>query len=243
MSDTTEHKQNAESAEADGANHYYSEQYLELLKEPVLYEWQIDHRQRLAWELPIAIGGFLWFLGLLNLINSDSQKDWQLILFCIVFGILAVLQGRYLFTPNQLYHYRMTAKGIYYTQQDKIPEVAYTIARGIGGLLIVGSIIAVGLVGPLALAGAGAGAFLAFKITNMKPKINHFGRYFYSGDGTFSTFRSGYSVKIESIPFKVQNFCVVHCMPENFEAIYAFMKKQLPQFDEMEVLSRKEFGY
>ena len=242
MSDTTEHKQNAESAEADGANHYYSEQYLELQKEPVLYEWQIDHRQRLAWELPIAIGGFLWSIGI-YLLLTNGEGFFPRNIFLFIFGPVAILQGRYLFTPNQLYHYRMTAKGIYYTQQDKIPEVAYTIARGIGGLLIVGSIIAVGLVGPLALAGAGAGAFLAFKITNMKPKINHFGRYFHSGDGTFSTFRSGYSIKIESIPFKVQNFCVVHCMPENFEEIYAFMKKQLPQFDEMEVLSRKEFGY
>lgn len=243
MSDTTEHKQNAESAEADGANHYYSEQYLELQKEPVLYEWQIDHRQRLVREMAAGLCGLLWFIGLMIFINGDNEHDWQITLMFLVFGVLGALQGRYVFSPNQLYHYRMTAKGIYYTQQDNIPEVAYTISRGIGGLLIVGSIIAVGLVGPLALAGAGAGAFLAFKITNMKPKINHFGRYFHSGDGTFSTFRSGYSIKIESIPFKVQNFCVVHCMPENFEEIYAFMKKQLPQFDEMEVLSRKEFGY
>ncbi|QXB28229.1 hypothetical protein [Aeromonas sp. FDAARGOS 1405] len=241
MCDATE-RQSVESPEADSANHYYSEQYLELQKEPVLYEWQIDHRQRLAWELPIAIGGFLWSIGI-YLLLTNGEGFFPRNIFLFIFGAVAILQGRYLFTPNQLYHYRMTAKGIYYTQQDKIPEVAYTIARGIGGLLIVGSIIAVGLVGPLALAGAGAGAFLAFKITNMKPKINHFGRYFHSGDGTFSTFRSGYSIKIESIPFKVQNFCVVHCMPENFEEIYAFMKKQLPQFDEMEVLSRKEFGY
>lgn len=240
MSETTEHQQNEE---ADGANHYYSEQYLELQKEPVLYEWQIDHRQRLVREMAGGVCGIFWTIGLLIFINSDSQNAWQLTLFCIVFGILGALQGRYLFSPNQLYHYRMTAKGIYYTQQDKIPEMAYTIARGIGGLLIVGSIIAVGLVGPLALAGAGAGAFLAFKITNMKPQINHFGRYFHSGDGTFSTFRSGHSIKIESVPFKIHNFCVVHCLPENFDTIYAFMKKQLPQFDEMEVLSRKEFGY
>lgn len=169
MSETTEHQQNEE---ADGANHYYSEQYLELQKEPVLYEWQIDHRQRLVREMAGGVCGIFWIIGLLIFINSDSQNAWQLTLFCIVFGILGALQGRYLFAPNQLYHYRMTAKGIYYTQQDKIPEMAYTIARGIGGLLIVGSIIAVGLVGPFALVGAGAGVFLAFKITNMKPEKN-----------------------------------------------------------------------
>ncbi len=57
MSETTEQSQNAE---ADGANHYYSEQYLELQKEPVLYEWQIDHRQRAVWLVTGIVGGFFW---------------------------------------------------------------------------------------------------------------------------------------------------------------------------------------
>lgn len=98
----------------------------------------------------------------------------------------------------------MTAKGIYYTQQDKIPEVAYTIARGIGGLLIVGSIIAVGLVGPLALAGAGAGAFLAFKITNMKPRIRHYGCIF-KGSGEISVFGKLCGMEIMEIPYSGGN--------------------------------------
>ncbi|MCF3099736.1 hypothetical protein EHZ86_21525 [Aeromonas australiensis] len=242
MSDTTEHKQNAESAEADGANHYYSEQYLVLQKEPVLYEWQIDHRQRLAWELPIAIGGFLWFLGLLNLINSDSQKAWQLTLFCIVFGILAVLQGRYLFTPNQLYHYRMTAKGIYYTQQDKIPEVAYTIMRGICGLLILGSIIAVGLVGPLALAGAGAGAFLAFKITNIKPRVRHYGCIF-KGSGEISVFGKLCGMEIMEIPYSGGEYALVFSKPEEYQRVLGDITRALPQYKVIEAASRKEFGY
>jgi hypothetical protein len=242
MSDTTEHNQNAESAEADGANHYYSEQYLELQKEPVLYEWQIDHRQRLAWELPIAIGGFLWFVGLLILINSDSQKAWQLTLFCIVFGILAVLQGRYLFTPNQLYHYRMTAKGLYYTQQDKIPEVAYIIARGIGGLLIVGSIIAVGLVGPLALAGAGAGAFLAFKITNMKPRIRHYGCIF-KGSGEISVFGKLYGIEIMEIPYSGGEYALVFSQPEVYQRVLGDITRALPSYKVNEATTRKEFGY
>ncbi|MBZ6071418.1 hypothetical protein [Aeromonas schubertii] len=239
MSETTEHPQNAE---ADGANHYYSEQYLELQKEPVLYEWQIDHRQRLAWEIPIAIGGFLWLLGLLNLINTDSQKAWQLTLFCIVFGILAVLQGRYLFTPNQLYHYRMTAKGIYYTQQDKIPEVAYIIMRGIGGLLIVGSIIAVGLVGPLALAGAGAGAFLAFKITNMKPQINHYGCKF-SKKADITIYRGIYGIDIFGRPFDSEGHATIFTNAQEYENVLNDIIVFLPEHKLIEVSTRKEFGY
>jgi hypothetical protein len=241
MSDTTDHKQNAESAEADGANHYYSEQYLELQKEPVLYEWQIDHRQRLAWELPIAIGGFLWCIGI-YLLLTNGEGFFPRNIFLFIFGAVAILQGRYLFTPNQLYHYRMTAKGIYYTQQDKIPEVAYTIVRGIGGLLIVGSIIAVGLVGPLALAGAGAGAFLAFKITNMKPRIRHYGCIF-KGSGEISVFGKLCGIEIMEIPYSGGEYALVFSQPEEYQRVLGDITRALPQYKVIEAATRKEFGY
>ncbi len=242
MSDTTEHKQNAESAEADGANHYYSEQYLELQKEPVLYEWQIDHRQRLVREMAAGLCGLLWFIGLMIFINGDNEHDWQITLMFLVFGVLGALQGRYLFSPNQLYHYRMTAKGIYYTQQDKIPEVAYSIMRGIGGLLIVGSIIAVGLVGPLALAGAGAGAFLAFKITNMKPRIRHYGCIF-KGSGEISVFGKLCGMEIMEIPYSGGEYALVFSKPEEYQRVLGDITRALPHYKVIEAASRKEFGY
>ncbi|RQM57392.1 hypothetical protein [Aeromonas enteropelogenes] len=239
MSETTEHQQNEE---VDGANHYYSEQYLELQKEPVLYEWQIDHRQRLVREMAGGVCGIFWIIGLLIFINSDSQNAWQLTLFCIVFGILGALQGRYLFAPNQLYHYRMTAKGIYYTQQDKIPEMAYTIARGIGGLLIVGSIIAVGLVGPLALAGAGAGAFLAFKITNMKPEVHHYGCIF-KGTGEISIFRETRGIKVWGLPAETGEYGLIFTRPNEYDKVLGDITNALPEYKVIEAATRKEFGY
>ncbi|MFM5523895.1 hypothetical protein [Aeromonas jandaei] len=237
MSETTEQPQNAE---ADGANHYYSDQYLELLKEPVLYEWQIEHRQRLVREMAAGLCGLLWFIGLMIFINGDNEHDWQLTLMFMVFGVIGALQGRYLFSPNQLYHYRMTAKGIYYTQQDKIPEVAYTIARGIGGLLIVGSIIAVGLVGPLALAGAGAGAFLAFKITNMKPEIKYLGAL-YTAEGTLKSYRKDNAFIIESSPFKLINHIVINCNDGDFDNVYQIARQFTPNHNEREVFTYREF--
>ena len=237
MSETTEQQQ---SAEADCANHYYSEQYLELQKEPVLYEWQIDHRQRLVREMAAGLCGLLWFIGLMIFINGDNEYDWQLTLMFMVFGVIGALQGRYLFSPNQLYHYRMTAKGIYYTQQDKIPEVAYTVVRGIGGLLIVGSIIAVGLVGPLALAGAGAGAFLAFKITNMKPEKKYLGA-FYTAEGTLKSYRKDNAFIIESAPFKLINHIVINCNAGDFDNVYQIARQFTPNHNEREVFTYREF--
>ncbi|WP_139477580.1 hypothetical protein [Aeromonas veronii] len=242
MSDTTEHKQHAESAEADGANHYYSDQYLELQKEPVLYEWHIDHAPRAAWSSSLLMGGVFWLIALVTFINGNSHNAWSSLWFFLIFGVISVFYCRYLTDPNQLYHYRMTTKGIYYTQQDKIPEVAYTIMRGIGGLLIVGSIIAVGLVGPLALAGAGAGAFLAFKITNMKPRVFHSGCQF-KGNGEISIFREIYGIEIKEMPRATGQYGIVLTHKEDYERVLNDLARSLPDYQITEAESRKEFGY
>ncbi|MGL4352922.1 MAG: hypothetical protein ACRCTP_03100 [Aeromonas popoffii] len=239
MSDTTEHNQ---SAETDGANHYYSEQYLELQKEPVLYEWQIDHAPRAAWSSSLLMGAVPGVIGLGFFFFDDSHVAGQLTLFFLIFGVISVFYSRYLTDPNQLYHYRMTAKGIYYTQQDKIPEMAYTIARGIGGLLIVGSIIAVGLVGPLALAGAGAGAFLAFKITNMKPRIRHYGCIF-KGSGEMSVFGKLCGIEIMEIPYSGGEYALVFSQPEEYQRVLGDITRALPSYKVIEAATRKEFGY
>ena len=240
MNDTTEHNHNVESAEADGANHYYSEQYLDLQKEPVLYEWQIDHRQRAVWLVTGIVGGFFGAISLAGLIFENGPVAPDAIFVFLILGVVGALQVRFLYLPNQLYHYRMTAKGIYYTQQDKIPEVAYTIMRGIGGLLIVGSIIAVGLVGPLALAGAGAGAFLAFKITNMKPEIKYLGA-FYTAEGTLKSYRKDNAFIIESSPFKLINHIVINCNAGDFDNVYKIARQFTPNHNEREVFTYREF--
>jgi hypothetical protein len=230
------------TTENDGANHYYSEQYLELQKEPVLYEWRIDHAPRAAWSSSLLMGGVFWLIAFMTFINSDTDNAWSSLWFFLIMGCWAVLFSRYLTDPNQLYHYRMTTKGVYYTQQDKIPDIAYTIARGGGGLLIVGSIIAVGLVGPLALAGAGVGAFLAFKITNMKPRVRHYGCIF-KGSGDISIFRGAYGIEIMEIPLSGGEYALVFCQPEEYQNVLGDITRALPQYKVIEAATRKDFGY
>ncbi|HHQ4779596.1 TPA: hypothetical protein ACSP0C_003354, partial [Aeromonas veronii] len=217
-------------------------QYLELQKEPVLYEWKIDHRQRAVWLVTGIVGGFFGALSLAGLIFENGPVAPDAIFVFLILGVVGALQVRFLYLPNQLYHYRMTAKGIYYTQQDKIPEVAYTIARGIGGLLILGSIIAVGLVGPLALAGAGAGAFLAFKITNMKPRIRHYGCIF-KGSGEISVFGKLCGMEIMEIPYSGGEYALVFSKPEEYQRVLGDITRALPHYKVIEAASRKEFGY
>ncbi|MEF1257310.1 hypothetical protein QTN95_21200, partial [Vibrio sp. M260112] len=52
-----------------------------------------------------------------------------------------------------------------------IPEVAYKIVRGFAWVGIVVCFIAVFLLGPLALVGAGAFALMSFGMTNFQPEV------------------------------------------------------------------------
>lgn len=81
--------------------------------------------------------------------------------------------SRYLFPPDKHRCYRLTALGIHYTEQDMIPEVAYKIVRGFARVGIAVCIIAVFLLGPLALVGAGAFALISFGMTNFKPTVDN----------------------------------------------------------------------
>lgn len=68
---------------------------------------------------------------------------------------------------EQQLHHHITAKGIYYTEQDDIPDIAFTIMRGVGWFGCIACVLAAGLLGPAAFIGAGASALLAWKIKDM----------------------------------------------------------------------------
>ncbi|MEF1257232.1 hypothetical protein QTN95_20695, partial [Vibrio sp. M260112] len=79
---------------------------------------------------------------------------------------------RYLYLPDKHRCYHLTAQGIRYTEQDMIPEVAYKIVRGFAWVGIAVCVIAVLLLGPLALVGAGAFALMSFGMTNFQPTVD-----------------------------------------------------------------------
>ncbi len=66
------------------------------------------------------------------------------------------------------YHYRLTTEGLIVTYQDAIPEMAYTIVRGLAWLAMAICVMAVSVLGPLALVGAGGMAFFAIFFTDFK---------------------------------------------------------------------------
>lgn len=157
-----------------------NDQSIESLKEllynaEVAYSWEFKgagfkHENLVNWLIPIFVGGslsvFFWFV--LDELTVDSIAFWGLLAFMT--GM--VLVSRYLFSPDKHRCYHLTALGIHYTEQDMIPELAYKIVRGFAWVGIAVCIVAVFLLGPLALVGAGACALMSFGMTNFQSTVN-----------------------------------------------------------------------
>ncbi|MEF1257047.1 hypothetical protein, partial [Vibrio sp. M260112] len=156
-----------------------SKQGIESLKEQlynaeVTYSWEykgagFKYNNLLDWVWSVIFGAlfllFLWYV--IDELTVDTPAFWGLFLFMT----MMILVSRYLFSPDKHRCYHLTALGIHYTEQDMIPEVAYKIVRGFAWVGIAVCIIAVLLLGPLALVGAGAFALMSFGMTNFQPEV------------------------------------------------------------------------
>lgn len=134
-----------------------------------IHEWEIRIRESfvpifilLLIGVPVLIGaGMLW---------NESSDGWVF----IIVGAVMFPYLRYLVMADKHYHYRLTTEGLITTYHDAIPEVAYTIVRGLAWLGVVVCVMAVAVLGPLALVGAGGMALLAVFFTGFekKPRLN-----------------------------------------------------------------------
>ena len=219
-----------------------SDEYMELKNEPVLYEWEIEVKQYQRWLASVVIGG-----GFLLLWIWTSFKDGAWFISpnsaFLFLGVVSVFSGRYLALPNQLFHYSLTHKGVYYTKQDKLPDNFYLVINILGWLLVLVSLFAVAVIGPFALVGAGGGAFMAMGMTKMRAKVSHLGAYFTNGDGEVNIYKRGLGIEVNGQPGGKWSYVVLHCLPDNFDQIYKYVKSRVPDYEEKEVLTRKQFGY
>ncbi|MGY5612312.1 hypothetical protein [Vibrio brasiliensis] len=153
-------------------------QSIESLKEQlynadVAYSWEYiggegKYSHLIEWCTAILAGSL--FPLFLLVVEDDAIYQPGFWLFSSA-GLIMVFVSRYLFGPDKHRCYHLTTLGIHYTEQDMIPEVAYKIVRGFAWVGIVVCIIAVLLLGPLALVGAGAFALMSFGMTNFQPEV------------------------------------------------------------------------
>ncbi|MCX9558200.1 hypothetical protein IG557_04780 [Vibrio cholerae] len=146
----------------------------------VLYQWECvafsERRGDIARWIIAVIAGFL--LPSLFLVFGDiafnSTEFWGV----ISFGLAGMSAGRYLLMPDHRYCYSLTQAGVHYTDQEVIPDAAYTFVRGFAWVGIAVCLLALAVVGPLAFVGAGGFALLAFGLTNFHPTVHQKEFYF-----------------------------------------------------------------
>lgn len=101
-----------------------------------LHEWDIRVSTAFAWPMIlIVVGSMMLFGGAAVWFAGDN--DWTFVYMMVGMSIVMTLYLRYLVMADKNYHYRMTTEGLIVTYHDAIPEVAYTIVRGLAWLGLV----------------------------------------------------------------------------------------------------------
>ncbi|WP_076589132.1 hypothetical protein [Vibrio ostreicida] len=115
----------------------------------------------------------IWLIAAALLIWFGTMGGWGHMLFMV---LSAGMMGIYLFytmNPKVEQVVTLTEKGIIVSELEMVPEFFYAALRYSGYFTIGVSLVALLVIGPLAFAGAGAGALMAFKMTGVvkRPKI------------------------------------------------------------------------
>ncbi|RBM62809.1 hypothetical protein [Vibrio paracholerae] len=146
----------------------------------VIYQWDsVAYGERRA-EIFRVFGAIsagivpLWPFIFFADIQFNSKEFWGF----IGFSLAGMAATRYLFMPDHRYCYSLTQAGIHYTDQEVIPDAAYTFVRGFAWVGIAVCLLALAIVGPLAFVGAGGFALLAFGLTNFHPTVHQKDVYF-----------------------------------------------------------------
>ncbi|HIF9293222.1 hypothetical protein DA099_15345 [Photobacterium damselae] len=142
-----------------------AQQIERLYATPPVYEWElivntISFRTKMMYIMLLGSFG----VGIMFFLLGFS---W-LSLVPIVVGSFLTPWFRYLVNSDKRYYYAINQYGMYSTEEQIIPEIAYTIVRYSAWVGCGICLFAAILVGPIAFVGAGGAALLSFQMTNFR---------------------------------------------------------------------------
>ncbi|MDX7850847.1 hypothetical protein [Aeromonas caviae] len=202
-----------------------------------LHEWDIRVSTAFAWPMIlIVVGSMMLFGGAAVWFAGDN--DWTFVYMMVGMSIVMTLYLRYLVMADKNYHYRMTTEGLIVTYHDAIPEVAYTIVRGVAwrgvawrGLAwfgVVVCVMAVAVLGPLALVGAGGMALFAVFFTDFKSEVcEEFTLFNKKWPHVFTISKRHRALRFESVPFKSAFSRTLYCRVEDIDVILNLIKSHI----------------
>lgn len=192
-----------------------------------LHEWDIRVSTAFAWPMIlIVVGSMMLFGGAAVWFAGDN--DWTFVYMMVGMSIVMTLYLRYLVMADKNYHYRMTTEGLIVTYHDAIPEVAYTIVRGLAWFGVVVCVVAVAILGPLALVGAGGMALFAVFFTDFKGEVcEEFTLFNKKLPHVFTISKKHRALRFESVPFKSAFSRTLYCRVEDIDVILNLIKSHI----------------
>ncbi|WP_323893538.1 hypothetical protein [Aeromonas caviae] len=182
---------------------------------PTLHEWGIRVETPFVWLVISIPVGIMMSIGIW-LVYSDDDAGWA----PIIMGAIVAAFTRYLWLADKNYHYRLTTEGLITTYQDAIPEMAYTIVRGLAWLGVVVCVMAMVVLGPLALVGAGGMALFAVFFTGFKKEeIVEYTRFNKEKINIIKVARKAAFVQFETVPFGYSGFANFYCYKNDLNKI------------------------
>lgn len=195
---------------------------------PTLHEWDTRVPEAYAWVMISIVVGSMMLLFGGGIVYSTGGNDWSFFYIALGVSIVMIFYLRYLVMADKNYHYRLTTEGLIVTYQEAIPEMAYTIVRGLAWLAMAICVMAVSVLGPLALVGAGGMALFAVFFTGFKSEVSEHETMFKKDwPYTLSISNRKKAIRFESNPFKISYSDNLYCKPEDFEWVVELIKEQI----------------
>ncbi|PAO35490.1 hypothetical protein [Vibrio vulnificus] len=135
-----------------------------LSTEDILFSWVCTPKRLFVEE--VFVFSMIIFPSLIFFFSASSWDGVFFAFFITVFMVVFGLYMRFTVFQPKTYYYELTKVGIRYTIEENVHENFYKFSRAGGKLSAFVSVIAVIFLGPLALAGAGAGLLNARAMSN-----------------------------------------------------------------------------
>ncbi|HDY7969905.1 TPA: hypothetical protein RQK66_004578 [Vibrio vulnificus] len=214
----------------------------------VLFSWVCTPKRLFFEELHVLL--MIVVPPLLFILQMEEDDNF---IYAFIFFVIFFLFGLYyrftIFQPKT-YSYELTKVGIRYTIEENVHENFYKFSRAGGKLAAFVSVIAVIFLGPLALAGAGAGLLHARAMSNHR-KRTEYETHIMPNSFRVRYHRARQEVAInprhekEMMSIGIYSFGTredIHISPDKLYQLLFYLKKEFDVIDIKEAKTHKELN-
>ncbi|WP_333013839.1 hypothetical protein [Vibrio vulnificus] len=214
----------------------------------VLFSWVCTPKRLFVEELHVLLMIIVPPLLFILPMEEDDNFIYAFIFFVIFF--LFGLYYRFTVFQPKTFCYELTKVGIRYTIEENVHENFYKFSRAGGKLAAFVSVIAVIFLGPLALAGAGAGLLHARAMSNHRKRTEYEAHIMPNSFRVrYHRARQGVAInprhEKEMMSIGIYSFGTredIHISPDKLYQLLFYLKKEFDVIDIKEAKTHKELN-